>query len=373
MKKLYQARNSLDADELRRFLWARGIDATIESDAAADAVVSSSDRQYVVSVLVDDAEFDRASKLLLQFTNRLASRSLESEWTCRACAEVVGPEFDTCTKCGMRRGDVARSADAEPVQQVANDLFLHDEAGPIEAVDVIVPGANRSAVSLWLEVFVVFALTKPLWGGHSLSGFVFKSVGLRNTAANFYLPQLLYSMFGAAVMLAAMRLSGDPWAAFGIKKPAAVDIFTGCIVCVVKYGFAMMGVSIFTDILKSIFSERYIYQVAHTHDPPFHAQGWSGLVLLLVLAIVVGFSEELVVRGYLIPRLERLLQSTWASVLTSAAVFGLLHWGSGVLSMCNAFLGGIVYGIAFVWTRRLWPVAIAHSMYDFSTLLYHAN
>jgi membrane protease YdiL (CAAX protease family) len=95
--------------------------------------------------------------------------------------------------------------------------------------------------------------------------------------------------------------------------------------------------------------------------------------VLLVLAIAVGFSEELVARGYLIPRLERLLRSTWASVLVSAAVFGLLHWRSGVLTVCHAFLGGIVYGIAFAWTRRLWPVAIAHAMYDFSAMLYGAG
>jgi membrane protease YdiL (CAAX protease family) len=126
-------------------------------------------------------------------------------------------------------------------------------------------------------------------------------------------------------------------------------------------------------MLKSMCSERYIYQITHAHDTPFHVQGWTGLVLLLVLAFVVGFSEELVVRSYLIPRLERLLHSAWASVLVSAAVFGLLHWRSGILTMCHAFLAGIVYGIAFVLTRRLWPVALAHAMYDFSAFLSDAG
>jgi membrane protease YdiL (CAAX protease family) len=203
----------------------------------------------------------------------------------------------------------------------------------------------------------------------SLVSFVFALLGFRNAATNFYLPSIFHDAFAVVVTLAAMRLSGDPWSAFGIKKPAALDILTGSIVCIVKYCATMMGVSIFLDILKSMCSERYIYRIIHPRETPFHVHGWTGLVLLLILAIIVGFSEELVVRSYLIPRLERLLHSTWASVLVSAAVFGLLHWRSGILSVCSAFFGGIVYGIAFVWTRRFWPVAIAHAMYDFSAFL----
>src|SRR5690242_20975683 len=104
MKTLYQAQNASDADELRRFLWVRGIDAVIDS-ARAGTIGTSADRQTPLHVLVDDDDFDRASKLLAQFTQRLTSRSVQSEWTCLACAEVVGPDFENCTKCGVRRGD----------------------------------------------------------------------------------------------------------------------------------------------------------------------------------------------------------------------------------------------------------------------------
>jgi membrane protease YdiL (CAAX protease family) len=77
-------------------------------------------------------------------------------------------------------------------------------------------------------------------------------------------------------------------------------------------------------------------------------------------------------RGYLFTRLEQLLRSTWAAVLLSAAVFGLMHWFGGPFNVCDAFLAGIVYGIAFAWTRTLWPVVIAHALYDFSVFLHRA-
>ena len=57
--------------------------------------------------------------------------------------------------------------------------------------------------------------------------------------------------------------------------------------------------------------------------------------------------------------LERLLHSSWKSVLVSAAIFGLLHWYRGAILIWNAFLIGLIYGTAFVWTRRLWPIVMA--------------
>jgi membrane protease YdiL (CAAX protease family) len=337
MKHLYSARNALEAHNLRKFLAAHGIDAKVTGDTNAFDTDLSATPPSAPGVFVDEADFDRASALLAQFENQPA----------------------------------LSDSPAPPVDEEAEDLSIESE--PYDVSYPTIPGSNRSAWSLWLEVFAVLALTKPLYDGHSLASLILGSMGLRNTAANLYLPSLLHDAFAVAITLTAMHLSGDPWSAFGIKKPAALDILTGSIVCIIGYFATMMGVSIFVDILKSVCSERYIYQLTHTHDIPFHVHGWNGLVLLFVLAFVVGFSEELVMRSYLIPRLERLLHSTWASVLVGATVFGLLHWKSGILNVCHAFIAGIVYGIAFVWTRRLWPVAIAHAMYDFSAFLSDAG
>jgi membrane protease YdiL (CAAX protease family) len=254
-----------------------------------------------------------------------------------------------------------------------DDKNPHVEAKPIEVAASTVPGLTRSAWILWFEVFIVFALTKQIFGGHSLAGLVIGTLGFHNTAASFYLPSILYDAFAVFVTLAAIRLSGDPWPAFGITKPKAIDLFTGGFVCIVATGVTTIGVNIFIDILKSRYTERDFYQLIHAPHSSYDAHGWTGLVALLLLAISVGFSEELIARGYLIPRLERLLESTWASVIASAGVFGLLHWRSGVLSMCSAFLGGIVYGIAFAWSRRIWPVAIAHAAHDLSVFLSHTR
>src|SRR5689334_1515617 len=95
---------------------------------------------------------------------------------------------------------------------------LHQTKQRVEAAVAVIPGANRSAWSLWLEVITVFALIKPIYGGNSLIGFVARTFGLPNNAGNFYAVSLLHDLFAIAVIFCAIRLSGDPLSAFGIKK-----------------------------------------------------------------------------------------------------------------------------------------------------------
>jgi membrane protease YdiL (CAAX protease family) len=372
MKQLYSARNALEAHDLRFFLSAHEIDAKITGDNNAFETFISFTPQSAPCVFVDDADFERASELLVQFSNRPTLPGSQPAWTCSNCQQLVESQFDTCWKCSTPREEAeSEAALTAPIEDGEDEEIPKVEAKPIEVAASTVPGLTRNAWILWLEVFIVLALTNPIFDGHSLPGLVIGMLGLHDTAANFYLPSLLCDAFAIFVTLAAIRLSGDPWSAFGITKPNALDLFTGGIVCIVGIGVSTIGVNIFIDILQSRYSERDFYQLIHEPHWSYDAHGWTGLVALLVLAISIGFSEELIARGYLIPRLERLLESTWASVIASAIVFGLFHWRSGILSMSQAFLIGIVYGIAFAWSRRIWPVAIAHAAHDFSVFVSH--
>jgi membrane protease YdiL (CAAX protease family) len=121
-----------------------------------------------------------------------------------------------------------------------------------------------------------------------------------------------------------------------------------------------------------MFDQRFVQQLITAHQEHPNVHGWTGLVTLLAISILIGFTEELLMRGYLFTRLEQLLRSTWVAVLLSSVVFGLMHWFGGPLMVCNAFLIGIVYGIAFAWARTLWPVVIAHAAQDFSVFLHRA-
>jgi hypothetical protein len=94
--------------------------------------------------------------------------------------------------------------------------------------------------------------------------------------------------------------------------------------------------------------------------------------LLFALSVSIGVSEELAMRGYLIPRLERVLGSNLWAVLLSSAFFGCMHLQRGIVAVWGAFWAGIIYGIVFIWTRRLWPTVFSHAMYDFVLYMWRA-
>ena len=175
----------------------------------------------------------------------------------------------------------------------------------------------------------------------------------------------------AACVLLVMLWDGAPLGVFGLKKPAwSVDTITAFITFVAHRTLVSMAVSLFVDFLRSC---NYTFPTPH---PFFHIRepehSWTGVALLFILSVTVGFTEELAMRGYLIPRLERLANSKFWAVLISAALFGCIHLQNGIVSVWSAFWAGVLYGIVFVWTRRLWPTVFTHAAYDFVAFLSRA-
>ncbi len=87
---------------------------------------------------------------------------------------------------------------------------------------------------------------------------------------------------------------------------------------------------------------------------PSWLHGMWGLLLMVVIAPIV---EEIIFRG-LLYRMLRERWGVWVSVLVSAAFFSLVHHG---LLISPQLLGGIVFALAYEWSRSLW-VAIALHM-----------
>ena len=93
-------------------------------------------------------------------------------------------------------------------------------------------------------------------------------------------------------------------------------------------------------------------------------QHWWTLPVLVVAAFAAGASEEIVVVGYLVRRLEAMAWAPWAILLTSATLRGSYHLYQGV----GPFFGNLVMGLVFVWVFRRWgrvmPLVVAHWLMD---------
>lgn len=86
-----------------------------------------------------------------------------------------------------------------------------------------------------------------------------------------------------------------------------------------------------------------------------------------ILLLMIAFAEELVFRGYV---LRSLLKSfnKWLALLISAALFTLAHLSNpGVppVGLLNTFLGGLLLGITFINTRKLWLPIFFHFSWNF--------
>lgn len=94
--------------------------------------------------------------------------------------------------------------------------------------------------------------------------------------------------------------------------------------------------------------------------------------LFLVWARVMftaAFGEEVVFRGFMLPRLEVLFANwkfaTVLAVILQAVIFGLLHYSSGLVVVISAGVIGLVFGIAFIFGKRnLWPLILVHAIPD---------
>jgi membrane protease YdiL (CAAX protease family) len=86
-----------------------------------------------------------------------------------------------------------------------------------------------------------------------------------------------------------------------------------------------------------------------------------------------GFAEELVFRGYLLERLEKLLGTlAWKqtiSIVASTLIFASLHYQQGLAGIENAAILGFVAALIYVrFGRNLWLLVAMHATFDLSAL-----
>ena len=101
----------------------------------------------------------------------------------------------------------------------------------------------------------------------------------------------------------------------------------------------------------------------------------SGNLLTTVLMFSAGaIGEELIFRSFFINGLKQFTKSIFLILTISAFFFSMVHWfndGSTLLSSLSSFLGGLMYGYAFIKTEKLWlPVGLHFSWNFFQSFVY---
>lgn len=134
------------------------------------------------------------------------------------------------------------------------------------------------------------------------------------------------------------------------RKGAAKDAVSGFLL-----GTALLGAG-----------SLILYLTKHLHWLDINPPSGSLLIAAIVTLLVV-VAEEAVFRGYI---LGNLLESfgRWPALLVAALLFTLTHSanpGMHVITIINIFLGGLLLGINYSYTRNLYFSILLHFSWNF--------
>ncbi|WP_108246100.1 CPBP family intramembrane glutamic endopeptidase [Muricauda brasiliensis] len=98
-------------------------------------------------------------------------------------------------------------------------------------------------------------------------------------------------------------------------------------------------------------------------------------LLTLVLYTIVSFSEEVLLRGYILRNFMESMNN-FLALLLSAILFSIMHSANPNISwigFVNLFLAGIIMGLPYIYTKSLWfPIAF-HFSWNFFQSLFGFN
>lgn len=125
------------------------------------------------------------------------------------------------------------------------------------------------------------------------------------------------------------------------------------------------GIAIGALVMGGIFGVEWALGVLHVRSVQFPNLGWA--IWLPVLAFLA-FGEEVAYRSLMLNGLLVMLRKRWLAVMVMSACFGLAHAGNpnaSALSVLGNALGGLMYGVAFLGSGRIWLPLGLHFAWNF--------
>lgn len=96
-----------------------------------------------------------------------------------------------------------------------------------------------------------------------------------------------------------------------------------------------------------------------------------GIPLKLFIVITAAVVEELIFRGYLIPRLQLFFKSKWWPIIISSLIFGLSHFRYGtVVNIAGPIFIGFVFAWYYQKYRDIKTLIICHFLIDFIAVMF---
>jgi len=125
---------------------------------------------------------------------------------------------------------------------------------------------------------------------------------------------------------------------------------------VITVALILVNSLLYALIHKTEHSEALERMIRYCRAHPF---------LLFYSAITAGFTEELLMRGYLLPRLEVLVRNRGLAIFLSSLLFGLGHYRYGTIrNIVGAMVIGLAIAIYYNRYRNIKVAIVFHILWD---------
>ncbi|MGZ5543525.1 MAG: CPBP family glutamic-type intramembrane protease [Limisphaerales bacterium] len=158
---------------------------------------------------------------------------------------------------------------------------------------------------------------------------------------------VILELFGLAVTFWIARTRNWPLAAWGFRpswKLTGAGVLLGLVMTLVIAAIAATANAVFPGMVHR-------YSVSDLSLP-----------VLLLLGVINPIWEEALETGYFVQSLQR--YGMWTAVLASALFRTFLHAYHGITALLIIFPIGLIFGFIYWKWRRLWPLIIAHILFD---------
>lgn len=176
---------------------------------------------------------------------------------------------------------------------------------------------------------------------------------------------LLVIPLSAVLVLVWAHLSDTPWGALGFSRPKS----WGRIVAIGAPAGIVLKL-VMKALVMPLFGAPAVNQ--HYHSVTGNPAALPGIFYAVIVG--AGFGEETLFRGFLFERLRKLFGAGRASLLATIAItttlFALAHYhDQGWPGVEQAAMTGLVFALAFAFTRQLWIPMVMHAAFDLAAVV----
>lgn len=162
-----------------------------------------------------------------------------------------------------------------------------------------------------------------------------------------------------------LLIRGQAPSSIGIRSASPGLIIGASLAAIPACYIAMILMALLYGVVSQVFGGgSSIEEIAAEREQFFAIVPDPSLSTFALFGLFTGIHEELLFRGFAMPRFIALFRSRTVGVILCAALFGLLHSYQGTISIFQTAGLALVFSLVTLWTRTIWPAIFAHALFN---------